>query len=123
MNMLRALVVVAGLLGTTVLAGCRQGSTPATQAVKGPSSESLAAKRQARERELAAMALPELVMELDKDSQQGVEPFNSTAYKVITTGNHSAAALRDAIENQNHWTLLAVLALRKMDANEYAKLP
>ena len=122
MNRLQTLAVATGLVGV-LLAGCRPTRNPATQQAESPSAESLATKRQAHESELAAMALPALVVALDKDSQDGIEPFNSAAYKRVTTGGFSAAELRNAIETDNHWTLLPVLALRKIDVNEYAKLP
>lgn len=85
--------------------------------------EQFAAKRQAREKELASMNVTQLAQELRRESERGVEPFNSTAYKqLVSRGSQAAAELKTQLKEPNRSSFLGLLVLRQIDAGHYREL-
>lgn len=82
--------------------------------------ESLTKKRLARERELADMSITGLVRELRRDSQRGVEPFNSMPYAVLVSrGDKSSDDLKALLSDAEQTSHLGLLALRQVNADAY----
>lgn len=85
--------------------------------------DELDAKRQAREKELAAMDVPQLAEELRSDSERGVEPFNSMPYaEMISRGEKAAPELFESLTDVDRTSILGMLALRQIDSGLYGKL-
>ncbi|HKP47383.1 MAG TPA: hypothetical protein VJT50_12355 [Pyrinomonadaceae bacterium] len=80
-------------------------------------------KREARTQELKSMDVPRLATELAKESQKGTEPFNSMTFtEMVSRGRDGATALAPLITQADRSSLLSLLALRKMNREEYQKL-
>jgi len=81
------------------------------------------ATREARAKELKAMDVPGLASELEKESQRGLEPFNSMAYaETVSRGGQAASALAPLLTKPDRSSFLGLLALRKLDATRYRSL-
>jgi len=81
-------------------------------------------KRAAWAQQLHAMTVKQLTDQLSKESVKGLEPFNSMAYKELTSRQSVAIdTIQNAvIKNANHSSLLNLLALRKLSPPVYQKL-
>lgn len=124
---LSAISLVMALVAVTLLpVGCQQvGKTEAERELDDriEQLEELAEKRQAREKELAAMEVPQLVRELRNESERGVEPFNSMPYRELTSrGRKAAPELKTLLRDANRTSFLGLLALRQMDPTLYREL-
>jgi hypothetical protein len=91
-------------------------------AVKTAKIEALAKKRRAFEKELIYMNISSLAEELRKDSNRGMEPFNSMAYKELVSRKEAAPVFKNYLRDANRSSLLGLLALSKADPREYRKL-
>jgi hypothetical protein len=108
-----------------VLLGCGRSTSEGGPGKDDPRLAELAAKREAHERELKQMDSNTLVDALTRDAAQGVEPFNSTAYREITSrGAAAAPELQQALEHAAPTAseLLGLLALRAIDRERYRQL-
>jgi hypothetical protein len=85
--------------------------------------EELELTRQALEKELEAMDVPQLFEELQRDTERGVEPFNSMPYtEMVSRGEQAASELFRMLKEPTRISFLALLALRQMDAGLYMEL-
>jgi hypothetical protein len=82
-----------------------------------------AAMRSAYIQELKEMNNEQLVNQLDKESDRGLEPFNSLAYQeAIKRGPKFGDYLVRMIRDTSKTSLLSLLALNKIDVNSYNKV-
>jgi len=83
-----------------------------------------AQKRAAWTQQLQAMTVKQLADQLSKESVKGLEPFNSMAYKELTSRKSvTIDTLTNAvIKNADHSSLLSLLAVRKLSPPVYQKL-
>jgi hypothetical protein len=80
-------------------------------------------KREDRSGELRKMDIARLAQELTADTKRGVEPFNSMAFReVVSRGSAAASSLRAAVMPEAS-SLLTLLALRQVGADEYRGIP
>lgn len=80
-------------------------------------------KRENRTRELKEMDGSKLVQDLSNESQRGLEPFNSMAYKeAVSRGSKVVPELSSALKLTEKPFLLGLLALRTINPDEYKKL-
>jgi hypothetical protein len=126
--------IVPMLLAGALLSGCKQpaGQTQGNaNRVEKPEIvnqrtgvlEEAARKREARTQELKAMDVPHLADELAKESNKGMEPFNSMTFtEMVSRGANGANALAPLITRPDRSSLLALLALKKMSAEHYRQL-
>lgn len=83
----------------------------------------LAEKRESTQTAIKGMDIPELFKTMEADAQQGREPFNSPAFREITTSRREAGeALIQAIRAQRGASYISFLALRKIDSKGYASI-
>jgi hypothetical protein len=125
---LSALAVL--LLAVTGTAGCSQGGKSADQKAAEKRIEEqtkdlddLAKKREARQRELAAMPFDALSQTLQgeaaKNSAMGAEPFNSMAYAEMVKRGDAVAADLTALFAKDGNDLFNLLALRTVSRQGY----
>jgi hypothetical protein len=82
--------------------------------------EALEAKRVAVETEYKAMKPTELVERLEADSRQGVEPFNSLAYReLVARGPQVGQELSASLRTPDRSALLTLLTLRRVNEDLY----
>ena len=80
-------------------------------------------KRETRLKDLKAMDMPGLASELEKESQRGLEPFNSMAYaEAVSRGAQAAGPLVPQLTKPDRSSFLGLLALRKLDSARYRSL-
>ena len=81
-------------------------------------------KRATWAQQLHAMTVKQLTEQLSKESVKGLEPFNSMAYKELTSRKSVAIdTIQNAIiKNANRSSLLSLLAVRKLSQPVYQKL-
>jgi hypothetical protein len=81
-------------------------------------------KRTAWVQQLHAMTVKQLTDQLSKESVKGLEPFNSMAYKELTSRQSVTidTITSTVIKNANHSSLLSLLAIRKLSPTVYQKL-
>ncbi len=83
----------------------------------------LAKKREGREGELAAMNVARLADELQKESERGVEAFNSMPYReLVSRDSEAASELKSLLSNETRASFLGLLALRQLDSSLYREL-
>lgn len=131
MRIASATVLTVASLAATLTPGCgRQSGSRATGEEKLVFEQRDAmlreanAKREARAARLKSMAIPELAGELEKESQKGVESFNSLAFaEAVGRGSGAASALRATLTKSDRSSLLGLLALRRSSASAYAMIP
>jgi hypothetical protein len=122
----RRLFMVLGIGLGILMAACTPQTKPTPdqqdQEIRA-TVEALDAKRQAREKELAAMDVPQLVEELQQESERGVEPFNSMPFdEIVTRGREAAPELFKLLEAPDRRSILGLLALRQIDKDLYGEL-
>jgi hypothetical protein len=131
-NTLPILFLSAGLFA---VAGCQQQAGQTTKP-SGPRIEKqeivdkrtavleeAQKKREARTKELKAMDVPRLADELAKESETGIEFFNSLAFaEMVTRGESAAGALAPRITKPDRSSLFGLLALRKIGPANYKQL-
>lgn len=82
--------------------------------------EQARAEQERIQAELQAMSVPELVDRLNEESQSGLEPFNSLAFREIRRrGEEIADELAEVILAESRPTFLGVLALRRVNPRAY----
>jgi hypothetical protein len=122
-------IVALLLLALTATASCSQGTTSADQQREKRIEEqtkeldALAQKREARQRELAAMSFDELSRtlrdEAGRNSAMGAEPFNSMAYaEMVKRGDKVAQSLTELFGKDGN-DLFNLLALRTVSRPGY----
>jgi hypothetical protein len=81
-------------------------------------------KRAAWTQQLHAMTVKQLTDQLSKESVKGREPFNSMAYKELTSRQSvTIDTIQNAVvKNTDRSSLLSLLAIRKLSAPVYQKL-
>ena len=85
--------------------------------------EEMKIKRENRSMVLKEMDVKQLIQELSAESQRGLEPFNSMAYKeVIARGSQVVPELSSSLQSAEKSFLLELLALREINRDEYKKL-
>ena len=125
--------IVSVLLAGALLSGCKPAGqlTGNSNRVEKPEIvnqrtsvlEQAQQKREARTKELKAMDVPRLAEELAKESNKGVEPFNSMTFtEMVSRGPSGADALAPLITKPDRSSLLSLLALRKMSKERYQQL-
>src|SRR5882724_11605654 len=81
-------------------------------------------KRDAWTQTLKDMTLTQLTERLAKESQDGLEPFNSMAYKeIVSRGEKVADSLQKLITKGDRSSLLSLVALRRIDMSKYKLVP
>lgn len=81
-------------------------------------------RREAWTQTLKDMTLTQLTERLAKESLDGLEPFNSMAYKqMVSRGEKAADSLRISITKADRSSLLGLLALRRIDMSKYRLVP
>jgi hypothetical protein len=124
--------VIGTLIAAAVLCGCpggqgRRAPSPETEKAeivktRTETLDSAARKRAERHEKLKAMDIAQLAVELAADSEKGREPFNSSAFaETVSRGEAAAGALVPTI-TPDRKSLLALLAVRRMNAGEYQKI-
>lgn len=78
-------------------------------------------KRDNRTKELKEMDVPTLINALSAESQRGLEPFNSMAYKETISRKDNALQELSAVLAKKPF-FLGLLALREINPDEYKKL-
>jgi len=135
MNIRIIMLIIATLVAGTLFSACKQQSAgqgagnsnrvekPEIMNQRTTVLQEAQQKREARVKELKAMNVPQLVTELENESNKGTEPFNSMTFTEITSrGPEAATALAPLITKEDRSSLLSLLALRKLSADEYKKL-
>jgi hypothetical protein len=84
--------------------------------------EELSKKRQARTKALEQMNVGGLARELRKESDRGVEPFNSMAYRELVSRKGAGSELKSLLKDGDRSSLLGLLALRRVDLRQYSSL-
>ena len=116
-----AALIASLLFATTACVSNSSADSGAAQRDKD--LESFTALRQQRQAELGAMDVEQLAGELAKDSEKGVEPFNSMPFaEMVSRGREAAVALESQLVAHDRSSFLGLLALRAVDAATYAGL-
>jgi hypothetical protein len=77
-------------------------------------------KKDTYEKELKKMTVAQLTDQLAVESNRGLETFNSLAYKeAVSRGRETAPQIAKLISSASQTSLLAILAVRKMDSVAY----
>jgi hypothetical protein len=121
---------VAAAIGILLFINGGQSSQGAPQATTDEEStelrklqEKLQEKRNAYEQQLRWMPIQKLAQRMETDSINGLEPFNSAAYReAISRGKTAGSELRSLIIRGNRSSLIGLLALRKVSPEEYSLL-
>ena len=118
-DLLKALL--SAVIGITIsLCGCTSSGPPSLDAREQAKLEE---KRKSRVEELARMNNTQLATSLAADSEKGVEPFNSMAYReLVSRGDKAATELKETLKAPNRSSFLGLLALRKVSPDQYKTL-
>lgn len=85
--------------------------------------EELETKRQETVAKIQAMEFPALMSLMEEDSDRGIEPFNSPAYREVTNQRgEERLRLLEEIKAREAVPYLPLLALRKIDSGGYESL-
>jgi|GEM_PF-1827279 len=122
-----ALVALAIVpLAIAVLGGCGQqtgGGSSSALAEKVKDLKGLQEKRTAYEKRLKSMTVAQIADEMSSDSTKGKEQFNSAAYREsVSRGKQAASELKGRLSRNDRSSLLGLLALRQMGADQYRSL-
>lgn len=115
-------VMTLALLFFVVAAGCVQEPQPPPEGQEILKTlEQGVATREAIEEELNAMDVPQLIDLLEADSRRGYEPFNSLAYRELTTrGPKVGEELASRIKSPDRTSFLTLIALREVNRDLYS---
>jgi hypothetical protein len=119
--------ILAVLTAVALLGGCQQAAPVATRTTELGTElkelKDLAAKRAARESQLAHLDIPQLAQELRADSVKQVEPFNSSAFReMVSRGQKAATQLKEQLRQPDRSSFLGLLALRSISPALYGEL-
>lgn len=122
-----AIIISIGLLSITgSYLGCSKKKEKKDPEIKKQMQliEEMKIKREYRSMVLKEMDVKQLIQELSTESQRGLEPFNSIAYKeVIARGSQVVVPeLSSSLQSTEKSFLLGLLALREINRDEYKKL-
>ena len=108
-------MVIAEIL--VAVAGCK--STPQYANVL----QAAEVKRENRKAALKEMTIEELHRELTKESERGLEPFNSmTLQEVVSRGQSAARSLAPLVKKADKSSLLSLLAVKKVNPDAYTAM-
>ena len=103
--------------------GWSQGAPQTTADQEARELRSLQEKRSEYERQLRLMPIRGLAQRMEADSEKGLEPFNSPAYReAISRGEGASSELKSTLTKEDRSSLLGLLALRKVSPAEYSSL-
>src|SRR5258706_10397784 len=106
-------IIIAEILGSVI--GCK--STPQYTRIL----QAAQVKRENTKSALGKMSIEQLHQELSKESERGLEPFNSMTFQeVVSRGETAAASLVALLKKPDKSSLLSLLALRKINPGTYA---
>jgi hypothetical protein len=115
------LLTFCGCVVCLLTSGCGRSTLRGDARVK--KLQELQAKRQATAARLKQMDVNQLAAELESDSRKGVEPFNSMSFSELLSRRQAAVQdLQRLITKPDRSSLLALLALRKLDESSYKSL-
>jgi len=77
----------------------------------------------ATEEKFKNMPVPELLAELERAAEGGREPFNAPAFREIITRKDVVEPLFKSITTSSQKEYFKLMALKKLDAATYAKIP
>jgi len=77
----------------------------------------------ATEEKFKKMPVPELLAELEGAAETGREPFNAPAFREIITRKDVVEPLVKSITTPSRKEYFKLMALKKLDASAYAKIP
>jgi hypothetical protein len=123
-------MTIAITAGCLLSLSCAKKAAPGVQATPPaeakPQLEKLQVaedKRRTVEAEYNGMPVGELAKRLETDSNKDIEPFNSLAFREISKrGAGAGKELAAFIKNSNRSSFLALMAVRKVNRDEYAKI-
>ncbi len=123
-------MLIAITAGCLLSLSCSKKAAPGVQASPPaemkPQLEKLQAaedKRRTVQAEYQGMPVGELAKHLEADSNKDIEPFNSLAFREISKrGAGAARELAALIKTPNRSSFLALMAVRKANRDEYAKI-
>lgn len=115
-------LITLALLFSVIGSGCAQAQQPPPEGQELLKTlEQGAATREAIEAELKAMDVQQLIDLLEADSRRGYEPFNSLAYRELTTrGPKIGEELVSRIKSPDKTSFLTLIALREVNKDLYA---
>jgi hypothetical protein len=128
MDVIRRGAFLVAVLSTWMAVGaCRRAPDTATSGsptVAGDQQElaALDAKRRQRAEVLRGMNVAKLAEQMAADAKRGAEPFNSSAYRELVSRGEAAAAELKAALTPDPTSVLALLALRRISAEQYRNL-
>ncbi|HEV7643639.1 MAG TPA: hypothetical protein VGO50_06790 [Pyrinomonadaceae bacterium] len=123
-------ISIAITAGCLLSLSCSKKAAPGVQASPPPEAkpqlEKLQVaedKRRTVEAEYQGMPVGELAKRLETDSNKDIEPFNSLAYReIVKRGAGAGKELAAFIKASNRSSFLALMAVRKANRDEYAKI-
>jgi hypothetical protein len=105
------------------MTSCRQSvESKAEQRIADQTKQlqDLARKLKSKQEDLAGMGIRGLALQLEADSEQQLEPFNSLAYaEVVSRGEKVADDLRRQLTKPDRVSMLGLLALRQISPPAY----
>lgn len=108
-------IIVVEVLGA--LAGCKSTS-PYKDILQAAET-----KRENTRQVLHRMNIEQLHQELSKESERGLEPFNSMTFReVVSRGETAAVGLLPLLKKPDRSSLLTLLALRKINPTAYGTI-
>ena len=117
------ILAVALCLAVVSISCSKQTDTDIAEDQRVLQLEELAQKRQAREGELAEMNVVELLNELQRESEERVEPFNSMSYReLVSRGEQAASEVKTSLAEATRVSFLGLLALRQLSTGAYGEL-
>lgn len=85
--------------------------------------DSMSRGARATEERFHAMALGDLITELERAAVRGREPFNSAAFREVVKRREAAETLLVSIRERSQREYFKLMALKRLDPERYAKLP
>lgn len=93
------------------------------QSARTPALDDAKKKREERTQQLKAMNVPQLAAEMERESQKGLEPFNSTSFaEAVARGAGAADELAAQIKKPDRSSLLGLVALHRINQERYRGL-
>jgi len=125
---MKNLIIIHILILWVASFGCTQKGTDQTNSDAGDRQDTIGIKaeklRNEWQQKLSAMNIEELHKQLQKESLQGMEPFNSMTLKeTITRRENSFDELAKLVlQDESRASFLSLMALRNMDREKYHNL-
>ena len=126
MGLFISMLKVSLLVVLLLAAGCEPTKEKESRKVIDEKVKRLAelqTKRENRIKQLKAMDAVQLARELEKESEKGVEPFNSMAFtEIVSRGQDMGSKLKPLLTQPDSRSLLGLLALQKIAPTQYQSL-